>query len=180
MEHSQAFSTIIVALDGSAAEAILAPARALAARHGATLVLVRTQSDEAPPPDPDPSQATNLPRPTLTAGERLGVMDFPTPSAPGGDLDARATPVRQVEDTDATGSLNILRNELRDAGLSVEHAEPMGDPAEAILSEANGRGADLIVMGNRHRSAWERLFKGSTAERVLRESICPVLVVPLD
>jgi nucleotide-binding universal stress UspA family protein len=54
------------------------------------------------------------------------------------------------------------------------------DPADAIVSVARSRDAALIVMGTHHRSGWERLFKGSNAEKVLHHSPCPVLVVPLD
>ena len=178
MERSQRYSSIIVALDGSrATEAILGPAGDLARVFGATLVLLRTQDDDGLPPERDPSVTPPIARASTAPLDTLATVDRPSL---GANVDEGVTPPRHVEDVDATGYLNILHNELRDSGLMVERSEPGGDPAEAIVGEARARGASLIVMGSRQRSAWERLFKGSTAERVLRASPCPVLMVPLD
>ena len=47
-----------------------------------------------------------------------------------------------------------------------------------ILLQAERLGAELIVMGTHGRSGFERLFLGSTAEKVLRLASCPVLTVP--
>jgi nucleotide-binding universal stress UspA family protein len=48
-----------------------------------------------------------------------------------------------------------------------------------ILAQAARLEADLIVIGTHGRRALERLFLGSTAERVLRNARCPVVTVPL-
>ena len=47
-----------------------------------------------------------------------------------------------------------------------------------ILEQAERLGADLVVLGTHGRSGFERLFLGSTAERVLRTARCPVMTVP--
>lgn len=52
-----------------------------------------------------------------------------------------------------------------------------GHPIEAILKEAAGRHADLIVMGSHGRSGLERIRLGSVAENVLRAASVPILVV---
>lgn len=52
-----------------------------------------------------------------------------------------------------------------------------GNPAEAILEEARRSEADLILMGAQGRSAPSRWLLGSVAEKVLRASKIPVLVV---
>lgn len=49
-----------------------------------------------------------------------------------------------------------------------------------ILAQAVHVGADLIVMGTHGRGKVERLLLGSVAERVLRQSVCPVVTVPLN
>ena len=54
-----------------------------------------------------------------------------------------------------------------------------GHAAEAILRFADETGADLIVIGARGHSTLDRLLIGTTAERVVRQARCPVLVVPL-
>lgn len=53
-----------------------------------------------------------------------------------------------------------------------------GSPAQEILAASTRAGADLVVMGTRGLGAAGRLMFGSTAERVLRASPVPVLVVP--
>ena len=47
-----------------------------------------------------------------------------------------------------------------------------------ILDHAARLGSDLVVMGTHGRSGFERVFLGSTAEKVLRKARCPVMTVP--
>lgn len=54
-----------------------------------------------------------------------------------------------------------------------------GRAAEEILGFAEEIEADLIVIGSRGHGAFERMLIGTTAERVVRQARCPVLVVPL-
>lgn len=63
---------------------------------------------------------------------------------------------------------------------AVERIEPMGDvgePATCILSAAQARDVDLIVVGWHHRSWWSRLLVPSVSRAVVRSSRIPVLVV---
>jgi nucleotide-binding universal stress UspA family protein/uncharacterized Zn-finger protein len=56
-----------------------------------------------------------------------------------------------------------------------------GDAAEAILHAAIEVNADIIVVGSHRRTVLSKLMLGSIADRVLRESHCPVLIaVPKD
>jgi nucleotide-binding universal stress UspA family protein len=48
---------------------------------------------------------------------------------------------------------------------------------EGILSVAREYRSDLIIITTHGRTGLKRLFLGSTAERVVREAPCPVLVV---
>lgn len=52
-----------------------------------------------------------------------------------------------------------------------------GPASRAILAAAEGIPADLILMGSRGRGGVEGLFMGSVAERTVRQSKVPVLVV---
>lgn len=52
-----------------------------------------------------------------------------------------------------------------------------GDPAAAILNTRTDIGADLIVMATHGRTGISHFFVGSVAERVVRESSCPVLTI---
>jgi len=49
-----------------------------------------------------------------------------------------------------------------------------------IIEAAARQGADMIVMGTRTHSATKQFFMGSTANKVMRYSDVPVLVVPLS
>jgi len=52
-----------------------------------------------------------------------------------------------------------------------------GDAGDAILQVALGKNIDLIVMGTHGYGATKKLFLGSTAEKVIRHAVCPVLTV---
>lgn len=54
-----------------------------------------------------------------------------------------------------------------------------GSAAEQIVALADEMSADLIVMATEGRRGFLDAFLGSTTERVLRESPCPVLAVPV-
>ncbi|MCB9616252.1 MAG: universal stress protein [Sandaracinus sp.] len=51
------------------------------------------------------------------------------------------------------------------------------DAGEGISEHAKAVGADLIIVGSHGRTGLKRVLLGSVAERVVRLSTCPVLVV---
>ena len=80
----------------------------------------------------------------------------------------------------------------QDKGLNVQYRILVGDPdqsvtdyavahegdaAGAITTYATREGADLIIMATHGRSGISRLAHGSTADKVLRSSCIPVLMV---
>jgi nucleotide-binding universal stress UspA family protein len=76
--------------------------------------------------------------------------------------------------------LETAAAQVRAAGLGVstEVRDSKGARvAEAIVQEARDAGCDLIVIGTHGRRGFNRVFMGSDAERVLRESPMPVLLV---
>ena len=52
-----------------------------------------------------------------------------------------------------------------------------GRVADAIIDEARSAGCDLMVIGTHGRRGFQRTLMGSDAERVMRESPVPVLLV---
>jgi nucleotide-binding universal stress UspA family protein len=52
-----------------------------------------------------------------------------------------------------------------------------GKPYAEIIRYAKENKIDLIVLASHGLSGWEHILFGSTAERVLRESPCHVLMV---
>lgn len=66
---------------------------------------------------------------------------------------------------------------LREEGLTVNHQIRQGDVAEEILRHVDETRAHLIVMSTHGRSGLGRWVYGSIADRVLRHSPVPVLLV---
>jgi nucleotide-binding universal stress UspA family protein len=52
-----------------------------------------------------------------------------------------------------------------------------GDAVEEIVSYASGHHIDLIVIATHGRSGLSHVLLGSVAERIIRESPCPVLTI---
>ncbi len=76
--------------------------------------------------------------------------------------------------------LAAAESSARAAGVpGVETALLAGDPAEEILAFARRCSPDVIVVGGRGLSFGTRPALGSTSRRLVHESGCPVLVVPL-
>lgn len=61
--------------------------------------------------------------------------------------------------------------------VSVHFEYKVGHPAEQIIRHAEEWQADLIVVGHRGRTFFERWLLGSVAKRVLSYAHCAVLVV---
>lgn len=63
---------------------------------------------------------------------------------------------------------------------SLLEVDPLGDDiAQRITRTVKEFDADLVVMGTHGRRGWRRLVLGSVAERFLRISTRPVLLIPL-
>lgn len=62
-------------------------------------------------------------------------------------------------------------------GLNVKTDVFVGEPAEIIADYANKKEADLIVIATHGRSGVSRWTFGSVADRILRSSCVPVLMV---
>jgi nucleotide-binding universal stress UspA family protein len=63
-------------------------------------------------------------------------------------------------------------------GVSFEIVTKSGREAEEILEFAKKKQVDLIVMGTHGRTGMEQVFFGSIAEKVIRHSPIPVLIIP--
>lgn len=61
--------------------------------------------------------------------------------------------------------------------LTIKHLIVESHPVEAILQTVEDEKVDLIVMGTHGRTGLQRLYLGSVAERVVRESTVPVFIV---
>lgn len=80
------------------------------------------------------------------------------------------------DDRDAA-QLEWARQELADAGRTVEAVRLSGDPEEVISERVGEGGIDLLVMGAYGRSRIRQLVVGSTTTAMLRSCRVPVLLV---
>ena len=72
-----------------------------------------------------------------------------------------------------------LRSSLEEAGVDhdVVQAVRGRDAAEEVIDAVEEHRAELVVIGLRRRTAVGKLIMGSTAQRILLDSPCPVLAV---
>jgi nucleotide-binding universal stress UspA family protein len=73
--------------------------------------------------------------------------------------------------------LEKLAAKIGQAGLSVSTAVVSGKPSEAILSYARENGIDLIAVSTHGRSGISRWALGSVADRLVRQSHIPILLI---
>jgi nucleotide-binding universal stress UspA family protein len=97
-----------------------------------------------------------------------------------GYLQSEVTPETLVDIfyTEAAKRLATLVEEAQATDLVHEQLIVTGDPATAIMSWAAAKQVQLIIIGTHGRRGVTRFLMGSVAERVLREALCAVLVVP--
>ena len=72
--------------------------------------------------------------------------------------------------------LEFVKNHTHDE-IQPELVVHEGVAADSILSFAQARKADLIVMGTHGRRGFDRLVLGSVTDRVIRTAPCPVLAI---
>ena len=65
----------------------------------------------------------------------------------------------------------------KDLDVELETDMAVGHPVEQIVHRAETDHIDLIVLGRRGMSRFEKMLVGSTSEKVLRYAHCPVMVV---
>jgi nucleotide-binding universal stress UspA family protein len=142
-----ALSTILVGCDLSpTSDYALDRAVAIAARHGAKIVLVHAQADDAPIVDVD-----------MEALKQLGEVSAAV----------RAHDARELAD-------RMARIEAR--GVAVDLISRVGPPDEVLAHAAGDRQAELIVIGSHGHTGIARMLLGSVASSTIRHATCDVLV----
>lgn len=140
-------TTIIAGLDLSLpSEQALERAAALAQLHGAQLVMVNAQANDAPLENVD-----------NTVLEHIGEVSAAL----------RAEETKRLEER---------RRELAARGLHVDLVFRQGPPGEVVAEVAKERAAELIVIGTHGHTGLQRFLLGSVAASVLRHAPCDVLV----
>jgi nucleotide-binding universal stress UspA family protein len=103
-------------------------------------------------------------------------VDAIAPSAMGRAVDqygaAVAESQRHHEDIARDAAERLVR-----LGREATWALRSGDPAHALIEEAEAKGVDLIAMGTHGRTGLDRMVMGSVARKVLTHAHCSVLIV---
>jgi len=100
------------------------------------------------------------------------VLEEVSPAEPGEIWDA------VDHDTRRAHAMQHLQADLADQKYKDVHLQVrFGDPGHTIADFAAEQKADLIVMPSHGRTGLKRILLGSVAERVVRLSHCPVLVL---
>ncbi len=74
-------------------------------------------------------------------------------------------------------SFKRITKNAEQLGVSLETAIAVGHPIQQIVHRAEADHVDLIILGRRGMSRFEKMLVGSTSEKVLRYAHCPVMVV---
>lgn len=142
-------STVVVPLDGSLlAETALPYARELARRLSLRLVLARVVD-------------------IGVFATRLDEYDY-----------ISTIPLDEQLVSLSEAYLKGVVEKLAPAGLDVKWVVLRGDPAQQIVKLAQETPGTLVVMSTHGRSGIRKLVVGSVAEKVVRSSAAPVLIVP--
>ena len=143
---------MLVPLDGSElAECALDPALAIASAVQSELLLLRVVAGREPLP------------------EAMG---------PAGDeMAAALVEADALERTEAEAYLQRVHSTHDNQHLFFDVQSTDGDIADAIVSYADSRNVDLIVISSHGRSGIGRWLHGSVAEKVLRGANCATLII---
>jgi Universal stress protein UspA and related nucleotide-binding proteins len=85
--------------------------------------------------------------------------------------------LKELLEAEAKKAVSSVEDMGKISGIEVESVILEGHPADEILKFAEQEGMDFIVMGTLGRTGLERFLLGSIAEKVVRHSKIPVMVV---
>jgi nucleotide-binding universal stress UspA family protein len=138
--------------------------------------------DGSPCSDAAVQEVSRRPWPQGSFIKVLTTFEIPAPPTP----ETWALPVSYSEDIDAAlrkqaqnvvdRAIATLKPKL-DKTISLDATILPGSPRSVILDEAEGWGADLIVVGSHGYRAWERFLLGSVSQSVVSHAKCSVEVV---
>lgn len=111
----------------------------------------------------------------LRVAEPLSSNEMATLAQTRGDA---VTQVENARKAEALDYINSMAKRLSDEGMMVRGEVANGKADEKIIDYAEKNHFDLIVMSSHGRSGITRWAMGSVADRVMRNSRVPVLLVP--
>lgn len=70
---------------------------------------------------------------------------------------------------------NFLKKNVKNIEFNADVVS--GDPGEKIIEYSKEKNIDLIIMGTHGRKGIDRIRFGSVANKVVRNSVCPVMTI---
>jgi len=86
--------------------------------------------------------------------------------------------IEEIAKADAADYLSTVAGGLKQEIAGLQTTVLWGKPADEILDYVGNKQVDIIIMSTHGRSGVSRWVFGSVADRVIRHSPVPVLVVP--
>ena len=107
----------------------------------------------------------------------LSVVRYETISM-GYEATYHSEPDNKIEEERRLKILNEGVDQLNTAGIEAAGKLLKGDAVDKIVEYTHSIGADLIMLGHKHRDNWlERWWAGSISKALIEHSPCSVLVV---
>lgn len=108
---------------------------------------------------------------------RIALLHVLAPATGRAARAADAAVVRNRQEQAAARRLDDMATTLLPRGTHAQNVVAFGRAADVILNTARRLDVDMIVLTTRGEGGLKRLILGSTAEQVMRRSVCPVLSV---
>lgn len=83
----------------------------------------------------------------------------------------------EILKTEGEKAVYVVKNQGEAAGVDVREVVLEGHPTNEIIGFAENNNIDLIVLGTLGKTGLDRFLLGSVAEKVVRSSKVPVMVV---
>lgn len=92
-------------------------------------------------------------------------------------MDAGWEAMYQILKKEGEKAVASIKEQGKNSGVRVEEELGEGHPSDEIINFAKENGIDLIIMGTLGKTGINRFLIGSVAEKVVRNSSVPVMVV---
>ncbi|MFZ3170006.1 MAG: universal stress protein [Candidatus Methanoperedens sp.] len=108
-----------------------------------------------------------------------GTLEIKSDFDPGSyeTIDASIEGLKKILKHEGDEAIKIVEEQAKRDGVDLRKWIMEGQPAKEILKLAEEESVDIIVMGTLGRSGIEKFLLGSVADKVIRGSRIPVLVV---
>ena len=88
--------------------------------------------------------------------------------------------IRELLIKEGNEAVEFIEKLASEGGVTCDKVVAEGIPSDEILDYASAEGISIIVLGNVGRTGLDKFLLGSVAEKIVRNSKIPVLIVPRE